>query len=312
MPGARRAALIVAVLLAALLGFTAYAKFFYPNLKPLVLNGAATTMSNSVIDRGTAGLEVVLLLMILALYRRWWLWLGAAVFFGGLAGYSCFKSWHGESCGCAGGLVEFPKYVMFGVDVVVAGVSLALAAGLGARRGAVIGALVLALMAGALGWQASSATTPPRRQEMAQKHEGKLAHDRLLASPLMQDIREQPAGGAAWLVFVHDPTCHICEAMKPTIDFKMAELAETLDPVLQVRTFSVPEMEKDERVRIETFAWETPTMFIVQDGRITKMWRGKELEEFKPDQFQAIYDTMESGGYPAEEAPGQGSDAVKK
>jgi len=290
----------IAVLVVALLAFTAYAKFVYPSAKPVIVEGLNITLDGKAFDRGIALFEVLILIGLLAFHRFAWVWLLNALFFGALAGYSCFKSWHGESCGCAGGLVEFPKYFMFGVDVVVVILSLAVAGALGASRVLLPVTLVGAILAGGAGWLASDATTPPKRTETAVKYEGKLAHERLFESPVMEDIRlmsvEEDA--AAWLIFCHDPTCHICEAMKPVLEFHKDGLEESLDPVLQIRMFSIPDLEKDEKVKIEAFAWETPTLFVVQNGKITKKWSGKELEGFSEADYQKIYDTCASGGYP--------------
>lgn len=294
---ARRLATTMMLVVVGLLAFTAYAKWFYPSTKTINVEGTEWVIAGQTLDRSIAGFEVVVLILAAALHRKWWAWLLNALFFGGLAGYSCFKSWHGESCGCAGELVKFPPYFMFGVDVVIVLISLGVSLALRAPGKAALAALVAAIAAGGAGWVLADRTTPPRRVETAKQYEGKLAHQRLFESQLLEDIRAQPEGGPAWLIFCYDPTCHICEEMKPVIEFKLQELEETADPVLQVRMLSIPEMEKDERVKIEAFAWETPTLFVVQDGAIVKKWAGNELEKFTPERFQEIYDAAASGAY---------------
>lgn len=299
--GATTAALVFALAVAGLLLFTAYAKAFYPSPKPVPIEGFRLTIPGPVFDRTIAGFEVAVAVGVLALHRAWAAWAMSAIFFGALGGYSLFKSWHGESCGCFAAMFEAPPYSMFAVDVVIALGSLGIAACLKAPRAILPVALVGALAGGYAGWTFSQATTPPRRAETAAKHGGKLAHARLFDSELMRDIREQDESGPAWLIFCYDPDCHICEAMKPLIEFKMEEYAETDDPVLRIRMFSIPELTKT--VGIESFAWETPTLFVVQRGRITKLWSGKVLENYTPERLQEVYDTIASGGYPAADAP---------
>ncbi|MDX2115880.1 MAG: hypothetical protein SFZ24_09735 [Planctomycetota bacterium] len=298
---ARAASTVFAVAIAGLLAFTAIGKGFYPNLKEIRVEGTDWVLRDGVLDKGIAGFEVLVLIAALALHRRWWAWLLNAVFFAALAGFSAFKSWHGEACGCAGGLVEFPKYFMFALDVVIALASVAMAVALKGPKPVAAAVLVASGLFGWSGWVAADATTPPRRAETAQKHEGKTAVQRLFEAEPLRDIREQPAGGPAWMVCAFDPTCHICEAMKPLINFKREELAETGDPVLQIREFSIPDMEK--QIGIEPFAWETPTVFIVQDGVVRKIWSGAVLEEFSAERFQEIYDTLAAGGYPESDIP---------
>ncbi len=297
----RAAALIAALLIAGLLLFTAYAKAVYPNPKAIAVEGTSVTIAGPTFDRAVAGIEAAIAVIIIGLRRRWAVWILGAVFFGALAGYSFFKSWHGEACGCFATMFDPPPFSMFAVDVLIVAMSLGLAAALRAPRVLLPATIVGIVVAAGAGWAASDATTPPRKIETAAKHENKLAHTRLLESEPMRDIREQPEGGPAWLVCVFDPTCHICEAMKPLIDFKREGFVETNDPILQIREFSIPELEKT--VGIEPSAWETPTMFIVQDGKITKMWSGKVLEDYTQERFQEMYDTLSAGGYPLEEAP---------
>lgn len=293
---------VFASLIAGLLGFTAFAKFVYPQTKPIVIDGTDLSISGKLFDQSIAGFEVIVLIAALALHRYWGAWLLNAIFFASLAGYSGFKSYHGEACGCAGSLVEFPKFFMAGLDVVIAAASIAMAGWLRAPRVMLPFAAAVAIGAGFGGWTLSNLTTPPKRAETAEKHGGKTAAQRLFESDLLREARESSAaGGPAFLVFCHDPTCHICEAMKPLIDFKLEEYDQTEDPVMRIRQFSIPELESS--LKIEQHAWETPTLFLLQNGTVTKLWAGKALEDFTPERLQEIYDTAAAGGYPAPEAP---------
>lgn len=297
----RAAALIVALLIAGLLFFTAYAKAAYPNPKDIQVEHTTWVISGTTFDQTIAGFEAAIAVIIIGLHRKWPAWIASALFFGALAGFSFFKSWHGEACGCFSKMFDPPPYSMFAVDCLIVAISLGLTAALRAPR-ALLPAVIVGIVASAgAGWFVSDAVTPPRKDETAKVHENKLAHTRLFESDVMKEIREQPEGGPAWLVLAFDPTCHICEAMKPLIDFKKEELAETANPVLQIREFNIVELEKS--LGIEQFAWQTPTMFVVSEGRITKLWSGKVLEDFTPERFQEIYDKLSAGGYAPEEAP---------
>lgn len=294
-------ALVVALLVVGLLGFTAYAKSFYPNKGEVMIEGLNLSLEGHVFDRGIAAFELFVAVMLLGLHRFWGAWMLNALLFGALGGYSLFKSWHGESCGCFAKLWSPPPYSMFAVDVVIVLVSMLLSLALRAPKAIIPVTLAGSLVTAAAGWAASDATTPPKRAETALLHAGKLAHARLLESELLRDVREQPEGGPAWLICAFDPACHICEAMKPLIQFKQDEYTENADPILQIRQFSIPDLVT--QVGIEAHAWETPTIFVVSNGAITRLWSGKALEDFTPERLDAIYSTLEAGGYPPEEAP---------
>ncbi|HBS28048.1 MAG TPA: hypothetical protein DEB06_01035, partial [Phycisphaerales bacterium] len=297
------AALVLALLIAGLLGFTAYAKGFHPNPKPVTLEWTGQVIPGATFDRSIAVFEVVVLVLALALHRKAWAWGLNAVFFAALGGFGAFKSWHGEACGCFAQLFDPPAYSMAAVDGVIVLVSLGMASALGLRGRALPVFAGLALGAGIFGWVFADGVTPPRRAETAQKYEGKTAVDRLIESAAFDDIRTQPDGGPAWLVFCFDPTCHICEAMKPLVEFQRDSLAETGDPVMQIRQLSIPELEKAHG--IETHAWETPTLFIYAGGKVTRLWTGNQLEEFQPERLQEIYDRTASGEFLAPAQPGE-------
>lgn len=272
-----------ALLIAALLGFAAFTKVYAPNPKQVAL------------DYATAGLESLVLLALLVLHRRWAMWGFITIFFAGLAGFAFFKSAHGEACGCFAAFWEPPKYFTFVMDVVIVLVASGLMLVRGATMYTLAGIGALALASGGAGWAFADAVTPPKRSETMQKHGGKTAMVRLLESPALADIRAQEPGGPAWMIFAYDPTCHICEALKPYMLIKEAELTETQDPVLQIRQLSIPELEKS--VGIEAFAWETPTLAIVQDGVITRQWTGVKLEGWTIENLQTIHDELNNGTF---------------
>jgi hypothetical protein len=275
--------LVPAVLIAALLAFAAFTKFAFPNPKQVGF------------DYATGAIEVVLVGALLAFHRAWAMWAFCIVFFAGMTGWSAFKSFHGEACGCFAAFWEPPKFFTVALNSVIIAISMGLMARCGGTLPLVTGVLSMALAASGIGWVVSDTMTPPKRAETAEKHGGKIAAQRLLESELLADIAKQPEGGPAWLIFAFDPTCHICEQLKPFVEFKTSELTETQDPVLQIRSVNIPETEKT--TGIEAFAWETPTLFIVQDGKIAKQWTGKALETWDATNLQAIYDELSSGTF---------------
>lgn len=276
-------ALVIASVMALVLAFAIFAKFYAPNPKQMTLEyvvGAA---------------EAAVLVGMFVLHRRWWTWSGLTLMWAGLAGYSFFKSWHGEACGCFSTLWEPPLYFTAVLDSVFALLALGVSVRRGASGGIAAGTLALALACGAVGWFVGDQTTPPRRAETAQKHDGKDAKTRLFESEQMADIRAQPEGGPGWLVFCFDPTCHICKEIKPFMEFKQAGYQETDDPVMQIRMFSIPDLEME--TGIEVHAWDTPTIFIVRNGKITRSWSGKALEGWTDKQIDETYNKIADGEY---------------
>lgn len=300
---AHAAALVFAILIAGLLGFTAYAKAFHPNPKPVEFAWTGAEIPGTLFDRSVAAFEVVVLILAIALHRMPWAWALNALFFAALAGYGAFKSWHGEACGCFAKLFDPPPYSMAIIDTVIVVLSLAMASWLGLKRALIPVAIVGVLGAGAFGWAFSDATTPPRRAETAQKYEGKTAVQRLIESPAFEDIRTQPEGGPAWLVFCYDPTCHICEAMKPLFDFQKETWEQEGGFVLRAREYSIPDLQTEQG--IETHAWETPTLFVYADGQVTRTWSGNQLEDFPAERLQEIYDKVLSGEFLVPGQPGE-------
>ncbi len=282
-PGADPVALGIAVLMALVLGFAIFAKFYAPNPKQVTLEyvvGAAQSL---------------VILGMFAFHRAWWAWSGLTLMWAALAGYSFFKSWHGEACGCFTTLWEPPPYFTAVLDSVFAIAALGLSVRRGSPRGVAVGVLACALLCGGIGWFVGQATTPPRRAEVAKQYEGKDAKTRLFESDLMADIREQPEDGPGWLIFCFDPSCHTCEEIKPFMEFKQAGYEEIGDPIMQIRMFSLPEVQ--EQTGIEVHAWETPTIFIVRDGRITRSWSGKVLEGWTDKEIDETYEKIANGEY---------------
>lgn len=280
-----RLALTVALIMAGVLGFAAFAKLYHPNPKQLAL------------DYSVGAIQIPIVLWLVIRHRCRWTWATMSVLWAAMAGWSAFKSWHGESCGCFAALWEPPPYSTSALGAVFSVMSLGLSARRGSGAPTLLAAFVLAIGAAGTGWMLSDKATPPRIIDTETLHGGKTAAERLLEAPPMADILEQQKtpGGPAWLIFCFDPTCHICEAMKPTVDFMKETWEQQGDPVLQIREFSIPDIERD--LKIESYAWMTPTLFIVNEGRITRLWSGKELEDFTAERLQEIHDKVASGEY---------------
>ena len=281
--------IVPALIISALLGFAAFTKFAYANPKQLAF------------DYATGTIEVLMVIALLSFRRRWPMWALLTVFFAGMTGWSLFKSLHGEACGCFAAFWEPPKFFTVAMNSVIIAASLAVMARLGATLPIITGVLSISVAAGGTGFVISDAATPPKRAETAQKHGGKLASQRLLESTLLADVVAQPADGPTWMIFAYDPTCHICEGIKPFIQFKTDELSSAADPIMQIKSINIVESEKT--TGIEQFAWETPTIFLVQQGVIVKSWAGKVLEGWSDTNLQEIYDQLASGKFQPDPPP---------
>jgi len=143
--------------------------------------------------------------------------------------------------------------------------------------------------------QAEAAADQPSGSETQDDPERDLgdwkpARERLLATDLLAEVREAE-DGVAHLVFVHDPNCHICEALMPFFDEMDAIWEETMDPIMQAHKFSIPEIA--EQTDIKSYAWpSTPTVFIVVDGEIRAQWYGETLEGWTSIELQQAYDAF--------------------
>jgi len=141
--------LVFALATAALLAFASFAKFYKPNPK------------QEMFDYAIGGVQVLILIGLIALHRKWWTWSGMAVLWAGMAGWSFFKSWHGTSCGCFAALYEPPPYATATLDTVLALVSLGLVMGRAAPK-TMVGLTAIALIAaGPAGWGVAAQATPP-------------------------------------------------------------------------------------------------------------------------------------------------------
>src|SRR5690348_906219 len=90
-------ALCAALFISLFLAIAAYGKLFHPAEKLREL------------DAIVSALEMALIVCLLVFCRRAWIWLIAAVIFGGWAGYALYWCCLKLPCSCAGSLVAFPS-----------------------------------------------------------------------------------------------------------------------------------------------------------------------------------------------------------
>ncbi len=279
----RACAFVVALSVSLVLQFAAVGKILGPNPKVFLLQpGEYGLKSGLLLDYAAAAGELVFVLLLMAWHGRKFVWPLVSMMFAGFAGYSLYWTIRNESCGCFGVLWTPPLGVTLALDIGLALIALMVAGGLRLSKGLIV--LVLLLNGGLtyVGYCFAQHNAPPLKTVES----GKTGQDRLLASELMKDIRDQPAGGPAWYVFVFDPTCHICEQMKPFVE-QYQQQSDAGDPNLRVRQFAIPDLKA--KLGIDEFEWfPTPTVFIVKDGAILKVWRGEECLTKLPDQELAM------------------------
>lgn len=261
-------ALTVALLIVAVLGFAAYAKFTGPNPHEKIPG------TDVLLDHAVAAVEVLVIVGLLALHRLKAAWLVVAVMFAGFAGYAGFYTILGRSCGCFGNLWKPPLGVTLAIDAVFALAALGLARRRGASARLLIPTAIIGVLACAGGYL--YADSKPRQETIAAKYENKDGPQRLLESELLADVRALPAGSPAYYLFVFDPDCHVCEEMMPRVDWEAGEYESTADPVLQVRKFSVNDLESQHGIERWAFA-PTPFVVVVRDGQVLRglPWQGR-------------------------------------
>ncbi|MEZ6210778.1 MAG: hypothetical protein R3B46_05950 [Phycisphaerales bacterium] len=229
--------------------------------------------------------ELAVIAAVLIFRRRWLVWTGVAVMFAGFGGVTFYHVLRGGSCGCFGALTPPPE-VMVGIDLVMVLIAATAAVALKAPRMVLGGAMVAGLVALMGGAFYSYKYSPDSLKSVAgatdTREDRGEAPDLLLASDLGAEMRETAAGGPAYLVFIHEVGCHVCEQYLDSMEMWQAELDEKGDGTLRVRVWS--KEEAFERAEIDEWAWEGPPhSFLVIEGRIgvfpdgTRMqWMGED------------------------------------
>lgn len=252
--GARALALAVAAATSALLAFAIVTK-------AMELSAKGRLFSDFGVGHATVIVELAVIAAMLIFHRRWIVWIGVALMFAAFSGFTFYHVMNEGSCGCFGAFTP-PSGVMVGIDLAVVLAAVGVAALLRAPR-AVLAGTVVAGLAALMGGNYFSYT---RTSEYAALQYGESAPDRLLASDLGAEIRAATPGGPAYLVFIHEIGCHVCEQYLPDMELSQEELDAAQDPTLRVRVWSKD--EAFEQAQIDDWAWEgTPYTFLVINGR---------------------------------------------
>ncbi len=302
--------LAAAILVCAVLGLAAYAKFMHPLTARKFLG---TNLSE---DTVVASAELVMIVAILALHRLRQLWSAVAIFFGGLAGYAIYYSFVREtSCGCFGTLIELPKGASFAMDVGFVVLSLAVAWWLGASRGLLLGTLAAVPVATGVGFLYAQSFAPPEASDRSlliddapvaetpeEAGEGDGAEsaedpaadgpparpdlvrvfatpmEKLLASDEYAELRTSPP---VWYVFIWDPDCHVCEELKLVAFDPAMQRFGPDNPDFRVVQIKKQDLDPDPTnpgpAIVDYWAWDgSPTAFLVEDGVITFVSRNEE------------------------------------
>jgi hypothetical protein len=132
--------LALTILIVAILLFTAYAKIFYPMRFVEKLQMSAGVF------------EVIFAGLLIAFYRKWWIWIAAMAVFGAWGGYTYFWMISKLPCGCMGEFYAPPTHVTFFVDLALFIASAVAAVALGAKRIVMVLAMIVSLSLGVGGY----------------------------------------------------------------------------------------------------------------------------------------------------------------
>lgn len=113
-------ALFLALLIAFVLSFAAWGKFFYP------------TEAVKSLDQWVSGFEVLFLLSIILFRKHWQLWMLSSAVFSGWCGYALYLFYLKLPCACMGKMLNIPTISSITIDLVFFTSSLSLAYLLGA------------------------------------------------------------------------------------------------------------------------------------------------------------------------------------
>lgn len=289
----RAPAFVVALAVCLILQFAAVSKILGPNPKVLLLQPGQYGLTNGLLlDYAAGAAELVVVLFLMAWHRCRGVWPLVSMMFASFAGYSYYWTARGEKCGCFGSLWQPPIGVTLAIDIAVMLLALLVGAGLRLGKAAIVLTLILNVGLGYAGYRFAQHNAPPPRTQTP----GQTAPDRLLGSELMSDVRGQPPGGPRWFVFVHDPQCHICEQMKPVVEMYQQQY-DAGDPTLRIRVFAIPDLEA--KLGIPFSEWfPTPTVFLVQDGKVVYEWHGESAPLPTDDFVMKVASGQLEGGTP--------------
>jgi hypothetical protein len=259
------------------------------------------------LDFAIAIFEFTLVVLILALNRRRYIWLLTALVFSGFFGYALNRTLAGQSCGCFGVLWEPPRGLTLVLDAafVVGALLLARVRGICPRVVLVAGGLCLASVGAGYVYamqtdpSQTDASKPPRVQTptdgtqpddaVEPQVDTRSASERLVASDFLADIRDAGPDDPAWYIFVWDPTCTTCAMLQPIVEIEGMQLAEEGSPLLQVRLLFKDDIEAE--TGIPEFDWDlSPTVLVVQNGAIIAEFG--DLDTLMPN---AVRDSLLNG-----------------
>ena len=138
-----------ALAMSGLLAFAAFAKF------------SAARPHEEMFDYTVGGVQVVIIVGLLALWRKWWTWAGLAVMWSGMSAWCFYASANGKSCGCFAALIEVPPYTSGVLDGMLALVSLSLAFVRGAPAILVVATAFGMAVAAPTGWKVAEQFVDP-------------------------------------------------------------------------------------------------------------------------------------------------------
>lgn len=309
-------ALIAALVVCAVLGIAAYSKIVDPNKMKFIPIGE----SRFAYERYIGFFEVLVILALLAGHRLRLAWLGVLAMFSLFTGYAGYYAARGVSCGCFGTaldgtVLEWMTYrgVSVGFDVLFVVTALVLLKWRGMSGKAIQGfaGLSLVLAAAGAGLGSLEYANYQKAVQAAQDRAGEERVDdeelapglRVGAAPaillrqdefadVIADTKENP--GKMWYIFVYDPDCSECMAVKPIVDMLQQQYADDAGSLMQVKTYTKQDAQAN--FSIDEFAWESgATVIIVQDGDILKVYDHKLTPDEKPMPDEVLETFFETG-----------------
>ncbi len=309
------AAMLIAILVCAVLGVAAYSKIVDPNkAKFIVLGGSEFRY-----ERAIGIFEVLVILALLAGHRLRLAWLGVLALFALFAGYAGYYFASGESCGCFGNALDdtpFEWMTIKGVSVafdllfVLAALALLAWRGFSGKTitGLVGAAMVLSVGGAWLGSVecanspacGSKPPPPPSNGNQVENFPPGLQVNHQASALLRQDAYAELIASSAenpdkmWYVFVYDPDCSECMAMKPVVDLLKDQDEAEDSPYMEV--LSVTKQDAQDAYGIDFWTWESgATIIIVQGGDILRVYDHKMTPDEKPTPDMVMEEFFSAG-----------------
>ena len=98
--------------------------------------------------------------------------------------------------------------------------------------------------------------------------------DMLLQSEALADLIALSEEDPAYYIFIWDPTCSTCEAMRPIVDMYEKQFRDEGNPVLQVRQLMKQELANQYGID-ETWWKSSPVVLILKAGRFIENYGGE-------------------------------------